>query len=259
MSLSTNSAFIYGFYIDSSNFYFDFSEDGGTTELTAELTLKDYSPETIADELALQMTEVGALTYTAAFNRTTRKSTISAGANFVVLPETGTHSGTSCASLFGFTEDTSAASSCESDTTAGEIWEPQFFLQDYIPFGYDIKAANATINQSANGEVEVVQWGSISCMSCTVEFITNKTLVDSPILNDGSGVSNALAFMNYAITKKLVQFIPDVATPSTYTNCILESSSGNTNGTGFILEEMIKQKLAGYFTLNKLKFREVTV
>ena len=79
----------------------------------------------------------------------------------------------------------------------------------------------------------------------------------SELENDSSGVVNALAFLNYAITKAPLEFIPDRSNPSTYQECILESTPESQDGLAFKLKELYSINLSGYYETGTLTFRRI--
>jgi hypothetical protein len=142
---------------------------------------------------------------------------------------------------------------------SGSEYKPQFLLQKYTPFEKNKSFAQAKVNQSASGVVEVISFGSVEIMECRIEFITdiNQGTGSTPIETDLNGVDNTLDFLNYCITKGNIEFIPDRDAPNTYQKCLLESTSSNRNGTGFKLNELTGRRLTGYFSSGLLRFRKV--
>jgi hypothetical protein len=93
-------------------------------------------------------------------------------------------------------------------------------------------------------------------MECNITYVTN-IVGQGVIKNNPSGVSDLRAFMNYAIQKKPMEFIPDLLTPGVYVPCILEKTQKNSKGVGFQLYELYSKGLANYFETGTLTFRKV--
>ena len=63
--------------------------------------------------------------------------------------------------------------------------------------------------------------------------------------------------MIYASNKNSLEFLPDVDTPTSFTNCILEKTPEDAKGTAFKLKELYSRGLTGYFESGNLQFREI--
>lgn len=85
---------------DATNNKIDFSEDGGTTELTATISPATYALAGLATEIKTRLDAAGAFTYTVTVDKND-KFTISATGNFSLLPNTGTNSNISALPLIG--------------------------------------------------------------------------------------------------------------------------------------------------------------
>lgn len=257
MALSTFSCFYYGFEITSTNNLLNFSEGG--SELTAELAVGSYSLTDILDVVVSALNNAGALVYSATVNRTTRIITISASGNFELLTSTGSQIANSPFSLLGFTgSDRTGDDSYAGNVAAGYIFEPQFELQEYVPIENWTGAALASVNKSASGRVEVVKFGNESFMQCNVKYVTNVAQTDQTIIkNDSSAVANLLQFMNYAITKGPMEFMPNISDRAAFIKVLLESTPDSKEGVSFKLKEMYGDGLPGWFETGTMKFRLV--
>jgi len=255
MSINSRSSFIYGYTVDETNFYVDFDEGGG--ELSAELDINDYSMTDFAIELARAMTEAGGQTYSAAVDRSTRKITISATSNFDLLISTGSHVGTAAWSLIGMSgADKTSTNSYESDSSTGSEYRPQFKLQEYIDFEDFQTSVQGNVNESANGDVEVVSFGNVKFAECNITFATNVNQGESDVIeNNASGVADLRSFMEYCITKGILEFIPDRDIPNTFKKVLLESTTQDKKGIGFRLYELYGRGLPNYYETKKLKWR----
>ena len=256
MALGTFSKFYYGFEITTSNNKFDIDEGSG--ELTATLEIGIYTPEQMADELKLQLDAAGTKTYTVSFSRTTRKFTIACDSGtFEVLIDTGTNASASPYDLLGFTgtSDLTGAGTYTSDSAAGYEYRPQFWLQDYTAPTNWYEKQDASVNETATGDVEIISFGDVQYTDFNILFITDKVMDGRVIKNNPSGVANANSFMQFAIKRGPVEFMPDEDTPSTYYTIVLESTPENSNGTAYKLKEEVGKSLPGIFTTGRLKWR----
>lgn len=259
MTINTRSSFIYGYTVDETSLYIDFDEGSG--EISAALDVGDYSMTSFATEVARAMTEAGGQDYSVSVDRSTRKLTVSASSNFSLLINSGSHVGGSDAfSLMGMSgADKSGSDSYESDSSTGSEYRPQFKLQEYIAFDDYQTAVEGSVNESANGTVEVVSFGNVKFMECNISFATDVNQGENgPIESNASGVSDLRNFMEYCTTKGALEFIPDRNTPSTYYKILLESTQEDRKGIGFRLYELYGRGLPNYYETRILKWRQLT-
>lgn len=258
MSLSVKSAFIYGFYITELNYTLDIDEGSG--EVQCNLSPKSYSISEMAIEIERALNEAGTLDYTVILDRDTRKFTISASANFEILSTTGTRVGLGCYDLIGFNGADKTGDDEYEGNVAGEYWEPQNVIEEYISPEYVNEKIEPSINESGSGIIESIFFGDRKVFEGVFRLITNKAqnASRSKLLNDPNGIENAIAFMQYATQKLKFEFIPDKSDPDTFYKCILESTDGDSSGTSYTLEKEFDEGVKGYYTLGKLKFRVVS-
>ena len=257
-TLKTFSKFYYGFEVTTENLYLDFSEGG--SEISAEVTVGSFTLEQMAAEVALALNTYGSLMYSATVDRDTRMMTITADGDFELYPVTGSHSTTTIAQLIGFTTDRSGDDTYTGDTVAGSEYLPQFRLQSYVPLEHWTGAALATVNKSASGRVEVVKFGNESFMQANITYITDTPQLDENIIRSNTdGVDDVLSFLNYAISKGPMEFMPDVDNPDLFYNLILESTTDSKDGVSFKLNEMYDKGLPGFYDTGVLKFRQVGI
>lgn len=255
MSLKTLSSFFYGHKIDSSNPWIDFSENG-VTELSGETKIGSYTLTDFLDAVSVAMNEAGSQEYFINVDRVTRKTTISAALPFQLKVTTGGHAVISVFPLLGFTTDRTGSNSYESDVGSGLVYYPQFNLQSYVAFRDFIEAADASVNTSASGVVEVVSFGENRFMECNIRYATD-IIGQGVIENNPTGVSDLRAFLYYATKKNPIEFMEDRDDPIFFSACILDKTPSSANGTGFMLNELYSRGLANYFESGKLTFREV--
>jgi hypothetical protein len=250
----TRSQFYYGIDVNENNNKLDFAES--STDLEATMAIGLFSLTDFVQQLAVALSaETLGLTYTTSLDRTSRLVTITASGNFDIITD-GANAGLSCWTQLGFTSNKTGASTYTSDTPIGSVYRPQFHFQEYTPFENYIESVEGSIKQSTSGRVEVVSFGSSRKMECKIMFITdNNQGYGAPIESNANGVSEALAFLNYAIKKGDIEFMADRDTPATYNRCILQSTPTSKDGIGFKLKEM--KDLNGYYEMGLMVFREV--
>lgn len=255
MSLKTFSAFIYGHDITDSNLSIDFSENL-IDELGAEINIGSYTLTDFVNAVATALNDVGDNEYSVTVDRTTRLITISTTVPFDLYVTTGSRASTSAFSLMGFTTDRTGSNTYVGDVPTGFFYEPQYYLQRYVDFTDYVEANESSVNTSASGIVEVVSFGQNNFMECNITYCTNIT-GQGVIKNNPNGVAVLRAFMNYAILKKPMEFLPDIDSVNEFTACILERTRQNSKGTGFQLYELYTRGLANYFETQSLTFRKV--
>jgi hypothetical protein len=149
--------------------------------------------------------------------------------------------------------------SYESDSASGSVYLPQFILQDHIPKERNQRAIDAVVNKSAAGITEVVRFGVERLVTCNIRYITNRDMgSDSPIETNSSGVDDYEQFMDYAVEKKVFEYMPDRDTPATFDKVILETTPKSSNGTDHETRELVDQDLPGFFESGKLTLRVFT-
>ena len=255
MALTTRTAFIYGHTITDENEFINFSENG-IDELAATVENGSFTLSEFVDLVASALNDVGDNTYTATIDRTTRKITISADANFDLLVTTGTQTAISAFSLIGFTTDRTGASSYEADIASGDIFEPQAPLYDYAAFENNEYSVQSKVNESSSGQIELVTYGTKQLMECNIKYITNIT-GQNLVTDNPTGVADANKFMQYIRLKRPIEFLPDKNTTGSFTPCFLESTSKAPSGDSYMLRELYSEKLANYFETGKLVFRKI--
>jgi hypothetical protein len=200
----------------------------------------------------------GELEYTVTLSRATHLITISASDEFELPVINGPTAGNSVFGILGFTTtDRTGADSYTADTPIGFQYSPQFKLQSYVPKEHFTESADATVNKSADGRVEVVRFGLDEKIEMDIKFITDLVMDDTHIKNNPSGVSEALSFLRYITQKKRFEFVPDVEEPSTVIKVLLESFPGYSKGTGFKLKELIGQNLPDIYETGVFQLRAV--
>jgi hypothetical protein len=258
MALSTYSKFYYGFEITENNRYLDFN-DG--SDKAAVLTMGSYSAQGLCDEIKKQMDALSSLDFTVTFDRSMRKITIATTVNFILKVNSGVSFGVSVFTLIGFTgADRSAATSYLGDTEAGLEYKPQCKIQSYKPTNKNRKAIDGVINKSASGEIEVIKFGDERFADMEFVFITDISQETGSIIRTNTNaVDECVQFIEDAIEKNVVEFMPDENLPATFQTFILESTDADPKGLDYSLIELYDRDLAEYFRSGNLKFRLIEV
>lgn len=251
--LSTMSKWYFGHFIDSTNNVLSFND--GTAK-TAVLNVGDFSLTEFATEVARAMNAASSLTFTVSINRTTRLMTVSAGSTFELSVTSGSSSNPY--TLMGFTgADKTGANTYTGAVASGSEFKPQLKLQKFINFGDEQIASYSNVAKSASGSVEVVSFGTDDFMTCEIAYQTNNDTTGSAIENQANGLDNLRTFLQYAVNKRKLEFIPDRDTPASFTKCILESTNASSDGTGYRLNEYLG-RMPGFFSSGTLKFRKMS-
>jgi hypothetical protein len=254
MAITTYSGFTYGHEINSDNDFINFDE--GVGEISTQIEIGSYTLESFLSAILVALNENGTQEYDGSIDRETRRITIFSVANFDLLVTTGAQAAISAFGIMGFTTDRSGANTYEGDLPSGSFFEPQFLLQSFVDFKDNTKTSQASVNESANGVVEVVSFGKNNFMECNITLATD--IVPQGVIKDNiNGVSDLRSFMSYAINKNPIEFVPDITNPSIFEDCLLESTKLDTKGTGFKLYELYSRKLTGYFETKTLTFRRL--
>jgi len=253
MSIETYSAFTYGHTITDDNKFININEGSG--EIACVIEIGSYSLGEFVNKVSEALNNSGSLEYDVSIDRNTRKITISSTSAFDLLISSGANASSSAYELIGFTgADQTGLLTYEGDESSGEYYQPQNILQSYIDFTQSFKTTNASVNQSASGVVEVVSYGKIRFMNCNIAPIRDGENFGF-MLDDLQAEQNILNFINYASSKAKIEFIPDVNNPSTFTNCLLESTRESKQGVDFDLKPY--QKLFKWYQSGALTFREL--
>ena len=255
MAIGTFSIFYYGFTIDGNNKFINFDEGGG--ELSAELEQGSFTMDEMRTQIKTAMDSVGSDTYTVTIDRNSRFFTISSDGTFSLLLSSGTQVGASPFELLGFTSgsDTATAASHTGTSGAGFVYEPQFFLQDYTDADNFQEKIDPSVNESANGIIEVVNFGTRKFTEMSLKFINNFAQDGKIIKNNPAGISDAQDFLQEITKKNPIEFMVNINDRDTFNKLVLESTSTSRQGTSYKLRELVGQNLPDYYEINGLKFR----
>jgi len=261
MAINSFSIFYFGLKIEggtSANNLLNFLEPGeANIELTAEINPSTYTFSEITAAVKVAMDAVGALDYTITVDRDTRLITISSTDTFELLIGTGSQVGTSPFQLLGFTgsSDLTGASTYTGDSPAGDVYEPQFKLQDFDDKENLKMREQPAVNISASGQVEVISYGLVPFYQMSINFITNIVQDGKVIKNNPTGVEDARRFFESITERGAFEFMPDIGDRATFDKVVLESLAGSSTGTGYRLRELTGRNLPGYFEVKQIKLR----
>lgn len=254
-TLKTLSRFFYGTTVTIYNRSIDFDEGG--PELQATLKVGTYSLTEYAAEWQRALREAGSQAYIVSLNRSTQKITVSAPNPFTLLRGTGSRVGTGAWVMggFGAGSDLTGANSYLSPNICGKRYDPQYLLFNYVAPEHSIVKEQATVNSTPAGIVQQASFGDGVRIEMNIRVITNKTgLKLSPFVENANGISDALEFISYLLTKGRVEFMPDKDTPASFTKCYLEGTREDRDAKKFTLKNM---KVPDFYETGDLIFRKV--
>jgi len=254
--ITTLSTFYYGFIVTKDNRIINFSEGG--PEISAFLKINDYTATEYAQEIQRAMRSAGTQNYVVSFNRNTRKITISAPLNFSLLTFSGSQQATAIWNMAGFTiaTDKTGSNTYTSENPAGFEYRPQLTLTQYISPEDNLVKESASVNISANGVVQVLEFGNGRRMQCVIRGATDKINTRNILFYENpQGVQAFRSFMEFLITKSKLEFMPDVNNRAVYYSLLLDSTDVDQKGTKFTIRNM--KGADQYFETGPLTFREV--
>ena len=259
MSISVIPEFIYGHKVDAGvNDSIPFDEGSG--ELLATVVQGDYSMSELALAIVTALNAAGANTYTVVVDRATRKHTISADANFDLLALSGSTVGTSIFPTIGFNAvDLTGTDTYEGQNASGTVYRPQYIPQNLLEPRYNKQAVDPSVQESADGSVEVLLYGQNQFLEMEIVNITEDSQPDcSSIEENLNAVNEAIEFLDYLITKANIEYVSDPSDPNTFEVVLLESTEASRKGTDYRLEREFKRGSPQYFTMGKMVFRKVS-
>lgn len=257
--IDTFSIFYYGYTVNSNNLNLPFNEGAG--EINASLTISSNSLTEFVVNMqnALNAASV-TRTFTVSVDRNTRKITISADGTFDLLTGTGTTLGTSVFPVAGFSTgtDLTGLTSYTGDLVSGSAYEPQFKLQSFVDKEDFQEFNDASVNESASGEIETIRYGTVQFYEFDIKFITNLVMDGKVIKNNPTGLQDARLFLRDITTRSRFEFMPDIDDRSTFDRVILEQIPGNRTATGYKLKELFDQNLRDIYETGIIRLRVVT-
>lgn len=254
----TWSKFTYGHTVTVDNQSICFKEPTkDNVELIAVIPVGNYTLGEYAFALADAMNSEGELTYQTSIDRSTNVITITASDVFSILISSASSSATAYEMMgFSQTSNLTGLTTYSGTHPSGVEYYPQFLLQSYVPPDHWVQSADATVNQSADGRVEIIRFGVEKKIEFDIKFITNLPMDGQVIKNNPQGLEQALDFLSYIAQKKKFEFFPDLNSEDYY-KVILESIEGSSKGTGFKLRELFSQSLPDVYETGLMQLRVV--
>lgn len=246
MALKSRSLFLYGLQVTTQNRYIDFVADASSYKAT--LSLGFYSLRGLMNEIkrAMDAADLDNV-YTVTADRTVNagtenRITISTnGADLELLFNSGDNAGANAKDLLGFGDfDYTGDTSYVSVSTAGVALIPGNTGNNWIDPSANRKVM-AVIHESASGETEALIYSTKQLFQVQFPWIME------------SDLSEWIALMNWMTVKRPIDFTPEINTPNTFYESILESTALDSSGLGFSLVEMPKG--TGLYDSGLLKFR----
>jgi hypothetical protein len=255
MQLTTHSKFYYGWQITNENKYLDFNDGSGVK--TATLKVGYYTSASLAKEISSKMNSISLVDFFVSFNRTTMKFTISAATNFSLLFATGPFFERSVYSVIGHNQlDKTGSNSYLGENASGKSYATQFYIQSYRDPSSGRKSVAGVINESSNGDIEVVKFGNKRFMTAEFLFITDLPQETGSIVrNNFNGRAEFIELMEWLTEKAPVEFIKDESKVDVYREYILESTPTDSKGLDFELTEEYAKGLPNYWNSGILTFR----
>ncbi len=259
MALSTFSTFYTLPAVTNANNKLNFDESAG--ELTATIDIGAFAPSEIITQVTTAINAVSVTnTFTVTLDRDTRLVTITGDTSaFDLLLATGSQLGVSIFPLLGFNQgvDLTGLLTYTGDTPMGSIYEPQFILQDFVSEDDQQEKVDPSVNESAEGLLEVISFGINRFIELNAKFITNIEMDGKVIKSNPTGVEDARAFLQFITNKATFEFMKDIGDRDTFLIVVLETTPTNRDGTGYLLKELTNQNLPNIFETGRLKLRVI--
>lgn len=252
--ITTLSKFYFGTDVTLQNRALDFSEGG--PEIQATLNIGTYSLTEFAAEIQRAMNVAGSQIYSVTVNRTTQKITIASLGTFELLRGTGSRAGNAIWTLMGFGSggDLTGYTSYQGANIAGYSYTTQYKLSDYISDEDNLVKENSVVNDTPAGIAQAVNFGDGSRIEMNIPIITDLTNLKLPVFyNNPNGVNDARFFIKYILSKKRIEFMPDMNNPNTFFKVYLESTSQDRDGKRWVLKNITHN----IYESGKLIFRKV--
>ena len=260
MTIKTKPAFYFIDAVTAQNNLLNFIEPTqDNIELTASVEVGGRSIEKLMTNITRAMNDAGKNTYTVVFDRDTRLVTISGDGDFDLLIDTGSNSGLSIFSLIGFNgADLTGLATYTGDSVIGGVYLPQFFPQSYKDNANNVEGINASVNESAEGIVEVITFGDRSFIEMNLKYITNRKQGKGGSLdNNPNAVEQANEFLQFCIKKNELEIMKDRDDRNSFFTILLERTRASSDGVSYELRELISQGLDEYYETGTLRFRVV--
>lgn len=246
--------FLYGFQVTENNRSIDFRSVALETVRLASLNLGYYSLTALCAEIkrALQAADP-ARTFTVTADRTVlgglenRVTVATNGTHFELLGASGPRTASSALPLFGFNNaDYTTGTTYTGSASAGTVLIPRFQVYNYKSPKHK-KQVFGNVNVAASGVKEAVVY-SIQTFwqgEFKYEFQADVETYWAP-------------FIDWIIQQRLIEFTPDIASPSIFYECTLEKTDSDSKGLAHEMIELTSFDMPGLFRTGNLTFRVST-
>lgn len=243
--------FLYGYEVNGSNSSLDFKNASGGPVLLATLNFGFYSLKALLIEIvrAMQVADPDNA-YFATADRTVvgglqNRVTIgtSSGTFLSLLFSSGPRASTSVRSIIGFAAtDRTGFLSYTGTTSSGIVLVPNFVAYNYLSTSKH-QMVYGTVNVSASGKKEAIIHAVQQFWQAQFKYET-----ESFINSDWA------PFMQWAIQQKLLEFTPDITSPTIFFEGTLERTQTDGKGLAYMFTEMLPM-FPGLFDTGLLTFR----
>jgi hypothetical protein len=169
---------------------------------------------------------------------------------------TGVYFGSTLYTTLGFNDvDKTGASTYTSDNATGILYRPQMKFMDYLPTSNNESSIQSSLNESGDGSVEVVNFGTVNYMECSVKYISNRCDLPSVIEVNRTAVEDTIGFLKYIRRKNRIEFMPDRDNPSNFEKMIIFKTE--KSGTGIEVQLYEMSGLQDFYETRLLTFRKV--
>ncbi len=250
MALTAKSLFLYNFEVTLSNRSIDFVAVGAGPTLLATLTLGFYSLGSLLVEVKRAMEAVDtANTYSITADRTVaaglenRVSIATSGGFLSILFATGPRSVTAADTLLGFSGDQTGSTSYTGTSSAGTVLVSELVGYSFTPPEMENQIFG-NVNISTSGKKEAIVFSLQRFFQVNFKYEpTAKVVAEWFPLNV------------WMIQQRLIEFTPEVTSPTVFIEATLESHVGNNKGLGFKMKEMLPE-FPEMWTTGLMKFRK---
>jgi hypothetical protein len=251
MALSNQSLFLYGLEVTASNRSIDFRKVNAGAILTATLTAGFYSLTSLMIEVARALKAADTVnTYVVTADRTINSGkqnriTIATSGSFLsLLFSSGPSTATNAATLLGFAvADKTGALTYTGTATCGIALVPDFKGYNYLSPDFQHKVFGS-LNVSANGTKEAVVYQIQQFWQVQFKYeLQAKVIVEWK------------PFWDWCIQQKLMEFTPEISSPSVFYEGTLEKTSYDSKGLGYKMTEQLPN-YPFYYDTGLLTFRQ---
>lgn len=252
--LKTKSQFFYGCEILENENRLEVVQ--GSNTYVIDFQAGKYSPEQLANYLSYRLNDVLPSNFEVTFQRQTRVLLFTSDINFSIKIATSSFVGSSIFQNLGLgNTDSPLQLQWFAPNPIGKVFRPQFFLTSYVDSMKNKSLVGATVNETGSGLVEVVRYGRRGFFEFNIQYITNEPQANDFIETNFRGVDDVIDFMDWAIEKRVVEFMPNRDEVENYHALILESTPQSQQGTAYRLDEV--GNADGYYETGRLVWREV--